>query len=270
MDTTSLEGTHLDAGSWAALQRREPAAVSHFARHLATPCEVCEAFLQQAPDDGLGLEALADEAVGALARPDAGEELGWARVRRELAPRAAAAARPRRRWAQGLVGLAAAAALALVVVRVGPLGDGLDGFGIKGARPVGLELSAAAQLPDGRVLPVREGDTLPPEAVVLLRYVTGEARPALLVTQAADAPPQVLGRFTLAPGTQDLRDEAGELAGISLEGEAGAFTVALLAPLPGTALPQSSEALAEALDGETDSAVVARLHLQVQPGHTLP
>jgi hypothetical protein len=266
MDTPSSQ--HLDAQSWAALQHREPAAVAYFARHLAAPCEVCEAFLQGAPD-ALGLEALADESLGALAQPDPGEELGWARVRRELSPAPAARRPPHRRWAQGLVGLAAAAALALVVVRVGPWNEP-DGFGIKGARPVGLELSAAAQLPDGRVLPVREGDTLPPEAVVLLRYVNEEARPALLVTQAGDAPPQVLGRFTLAPGTQDLRDESGELAGVSLEGEAGPFTVTLVAPLPGAALPTSPDALTAALAGALDSAVVARLQLRIQPGHTLP
>ena len=265
MDTAS--SPHLDAQSWAALQRREPAAVAHFARHLPAPCDLCEGFLAQAPD-ALGLEALTDESLGALAGPDAGEELGWARVRRELAP--ASAARRPRRFLPGLVGLAAAAVLALVVVRVGPWREEVGGFGIKGARPVGLTLSAAAQLPDGRVLPVREGGTLPPEAVVLLRYVTEESTPALLVTRAGEAAPQVLGRFTLAPGTHDLRDDAGELAGVSLEGESGAFTVALVAPLPGEALPEEAGALAAALAGELDTAVVARLQLEVQAGHTLP
>ncbi|HET9452098.1 MAG TPA: hypothetical protein VFO83_14505 [Aggregicoccus sp.] len=265
MDTPS--SLHLDAQSWAALRRREPAAVAHFARHLSAQCDVCEAFLQGAPDD-LGLEALADDSLGALAGPDAGEELGWARVRRQLAP---APARRPRRWAPGLVGLAAAAALALVVVRVGPWREeGAGGFGIKGARPVALDLSAAAQLPDGRVLPVREGDTLPPEAVVLLRYATEEARPALLVTRAAEGAPRVLGRFTLQPGTHDLRDEAGELAGVSLEGEQGPLTVALVAALPGAQLPTSTDALRAALGGEAATVVVAWLHVQVQPGHTLP
>ena len=266
MDTAS--SPHLDAQSWAALQRREPGAVAHFARHLAAPCEVCEGFLAQAPD-ALGLEALTDDSLGALAAPDAGEELGWARVRRELAP--APPARRPRRFLPGLVGLAAAAALALVVVRVGPWReDATGGFGIKGARPVGLTLSAAAQLPDGRVLPVREGATLPPEAVVLLRYVTEESTPALLVTRAGEAAPQVLGRFTLAPGTHDLRDDAGELAGVSLEGESGPFTVALVAPLPGEALPGDAAALTAALAGELDTAVVARVQLEVQAGHTPP
>jgi hypothetical protein len=281
MDTSSQKGPgpHLGPESWAALQRREPTAVAHFARHLQQPCEVCEAFLLHAPE-GPGvdaLEALADETLGAEAAPDAGEELGWARVRRELElPRPAAAPPPaqrrpqRRAWAARAVGLAAVAALALVVVRVGPWNDEAGGFRIKGQRPVALQLSAAAQLPDGRVVPVSDGAALPPEAVLLLRYSTEEATRALLVTQAAGRAPRVLGRFALQAGTHDLAEE-GDLAGVSLEGEVGALTVALLAPaVPGAGLPEEGAALTAALDGESTESVVARLHVQVQAGHTPP
>jgi hypothetical protein len=278
MGTAEHEERHLDAASWAALQAREPGAVAHFARHLATPCEVCETFLlqtQEAPE----LDALADEALGQLApaQEDAGAELGWARVRRSITP----AAPPLRRsaWsrrAPALVGLAAAAALALVVVRVAPWREGTSdtvesGEGIKGQRPVGLVLSAAAQLPDGRVVPVQEGSVLPPEAVVLLRYEAQEPAQALLVTQGAgDAAPRSLGSFTLLPGSRDLTDAEGELAGVSLEGEQGRYTPPPVAALPGTRLTEDSQTLRAAMEGTADSAFVASLHVDVRAGHTVP
>ncbi|MBF5045995.1 hypothetical protein FGE12_26520 [Aggregicoccus sp. 17bor-14] len=269
------EHEHLDAASWAALQRREPAAVAHFARHLAQPCEVCEAFLAGSPEGGDALEALADESLGALAREDAGEELGWARVRRELGPAVQQQPQrraPRRAWAARAVGLAAVAALALVVVRVAPWrGEQEQGFRIKGQRPVSLELSATVQLPDGRVLPVAEGEPLPPEGVLLLRYTAEEPARALLVMQAAEGAPRVLGRFTLQPGAHDL-DEGGELAGVSLEGESGPLTVALVVAPAGESVSEEPAQLQAALAGEREAGgtVVARLHVRVEPGHTLP
>ena len=142
--------------------------------------------------------------------------------------------------------------------------------GIKGARPVALLLSAAAQLPDGRVVPVSEGSVLPPEAVVLLRYEAQAAGQALLVTQAQGVAPRALGSFTLAPGGHDLTDADGELAGVSLEGERGPFTLALLAAVPGARLSESPEALRAALEGTAGTARVAALHVEVRPGHTVP
>jgi hypothetical protein len=277
MGTAERTEQHLDAASWAALQAREPAAVAHFAAHLAAPCEVCEAFLQGAPD-AAELEALADEALVGLApeQEDPGAELGWARVRRAIAPEAPAAAPRRpaalRRRLPAFAGLAAAAALALVVVRVAPWREDARYAedGIKGARPVALLLSAAAQLPDGRVVPVSEDSVLPPEAVVVLRYEAQAAGQALLVTQAQGAAPRALGSFTLTPGSHDLTDAEGELAGVSLEGERGLFTLALLAAVPGARLSESPEALSAALEGTADTATVASLHVEVRPGHTVP
>jgi hypothetical protein len=260
---------HLDAASWRALQDHEPAAVAYFARHLAKPCEDCEAFLAEASgqDD---LDALADEAlVAAAGSPPREDALGWERVRRRAFPSKA------RTWGAGLGALAAVAAAALVVLVVAPrAGRQVESGGserVKGGAPRGLELTAAAQLPDGRVLPVAEGQALPPEAVVLLRYHTSEATEAVLVREVPGEAPRVLGRFSLEPGTHDLGDASG-LAGVSLEGEAGALALALVALPPGTltggAKGQGTEPEAETLSQAAGwpGAVAARIHLRVQSG----
>jgi hypothetical protein len=251
---------HLDVESWQSLQRREPDTVAYFATHLAGPCETCEAFLaQDFEGDPLGVEALADEALGAALATPREDAVGWARVRRRLAG-------PRRAWLAGAVAVAAAAVLAILVrpdaVTPAPY------EGIKGSVPLALELTAAARLPDGEVRAVPEGAVLPPEAVVLLRYHATEAADALLMREAPGAPTQVLGRYALEPGTHDLR-EGPDLAGVSLEGEQGPLTLVLVAwpRVPGSwdALEQASEQAAI-----PPNAPQARLRLSVEPGHAGP
>jgi hypothetical protein len=258
----SDSGRHLDEEGWRALQRREPEAVAHFATHLARPCEACEAFLAREPeDDRLGLESLADEALAAVAGPAREDEVGWARVRRRLAP-------PRRAWLTGALAAAAAAVLVLLV-RPGPVEpEHASSQRLKGGGPLALELAAAAQLPGGEVRAVPEDSRLPPEAVVLLRYHSSEAADALLVHESPGVPAQVLGRYALEPGTHDLRDGA-ELAGVSLEGEQGPVSLVLVAWPRG---PGSREALEQALErgGVPPEAAQARVHLRVSPGQTGP
>jgi hypothetical protein len=258
---------HLDAASWHALQNHEPAAVAYFARHLATPCEACEAFLIETSgqDD---LDALADEAlVAAAGSPPREDALGWERVRRRAFPSKA------RTWGAGLGALAAAAALVALVVttsagRQGELGSSER---VKGSAPRVLEVTAAAQLPDGRVLPVAEGQALPPEAVVLLRYHTSEATEAVLLREVPGEAPRVLGRFSLEPGTHEL-EEASGLVGVSLEGDSGELTLTLVAlppgPLTGGAKGHDSEPEAATLGQAAGwpGAVAARVHLRVEPG----
>lgn len=259
--------SHLNAASWRALQEHEPAAVAYFARHLAAPCEECEVFLAEASGQD-HLDALADEALLATASlPPREDALGWERVRRRAFPSRA------RRWGAGLGGLAAAALLVVLVAapRLGRQVEPGSSERVKGGAPLVLELAAAAQLPGGRVLPVAEGQALPPEAVVLLRYHASEATQAVLLREVPEEAPRVLGRFSLEPGTHEL-EEAGELAGVSLEGEAGAFALALVALPPGTpaedARGDGSEQGAAALShaAEWPGAVTARIHLRVEPG----
>ncbi|WP_224242488.1 hypothetical protein [Hyalangium gracile] len=263
---------HLDAASWSALRDREPAAVAHFARHLASPCDACEGFLAEASGQE-ELDALADEALVAVANtPPREDTLGWERVRRRAFPSKA------RTWGPRLGALAAvAAALVLLVLapRMERPGEPRGGERVKGGAPLVLELTAAAQLPDGRVLPVAEGQALPPEAVVLLRYHTTEAVEAVLVREVPAEAPRVLGRFSLEAGTHDLAEASG-LAGVSLEGETGALTLALVAlppgPLTGGATGHDSGHEAPTLEQAAGwpGAVTARIHLRVQPGDDSP
>jgi hypothetical protein len=259
--------SHLNAASWRALRNHEPAAVAYFARHLAAPCEACEAFLAE-PSEQDGLDALTDEALMATAGlPPREDALGWERVRRRAFPSSA------RRWGAGLGALSAAAMLVVLVAapRLGRQVDPESSERVKGGAPLVLELAAAAQLPGGRVLPVAEGQTLPPEAVVLLRYHASEATQAVLLREVPAEAPRVLGRFSLEPGTHEL-EEAGELAGVSLEGEAGAFALALVALPPGTLTGNATgdgsgqEAATLSHAAEWPGAVVARVHLRVEPG----
>ncbi|WP_223644126.1 hypothetical protein [Corallococcus sp. EGB] len=259
---------HLDVESAKQLERREPEAVRYFAEHLAHPCETCEAFLAREdaePDAFPGLDAMTDEAlVEASGRPIREDAVGWARVRRKMGS-------PRRAWLTGGLGAAAAAVILALVVRPGPGGPGSvepPSQRIKGTAPLALELTAAAQLPDGEVRAVAEDAVLPPEAVVLLRYHASESADALLVREAPGVPPQVLGRHVLTPGTHDLRD-GEELAGVSLEDEHGAVTLVLVA------WPHDDQGAA-ALEAARVSgrvppeAAQARLRLRVESGHAAP
>jgi hypothetical protein len=254
-------GRHLDARGWEALRRREPEAVAYFATHLATPCDACERFLAMEPeDDALGLEALADEALGEAAGPAREDAVGWARLRRRLGA-------PRRAWLAGAAA-AAAAVLALVALPQGEVPAPTPSQRIKGTVPLVLELAALAKLPDGQTPPVRDDTVLPPEAVVLLHYHASEAADALLLREAPGLPTQVLGRYALEPGTNPLR-EGADLAGVSLEGEQGPVTLVLAAWPRG---PGSREALERAAEqgAVPPDAVQARLRLRVEPGHAAP
>jgi hypothetical protein len=257
---------HLDAASWRALENHEPAAVAYFARHLAAPCEACEAFLTEASGQD-ELDALADEALMATAGlPPREDALGWERVRRRAFPSRA------RTWGVGLGALSAAAVLVLLVAapRTGREVDLRSSERVKGGAPLVLELTAAAQLPDGRVLPVAQGQALPPEAVVLLRYHTSEATQAVLLREVPGEAPRALGHFSLEPGTHELAEASG-LVGVSLEGEAGALALALVALPPGTLAGRiedhGSEQKAATLSHAAGwpGAVAARIHLRVEP-----
>ncbi|MBZ4421792.1 hypothetical protein [Myxococcus sp. RHSTA-1-4] len=255
-------GRHLDAEGWRALQRKEPEAVAYFARHLAAPCDVCEEFLAaEQEEDALGLEALADEALGEAAGPAREDAVGWARLRRRLGA-------PRRAWLAGAVAAAVAAGLAVLVLPQVMRTETTPSQRIKGTVPLVLELAAMAKLPNGETPPVRDDTVLPPEAVVLLHYHSSEAADALLLREAPGLPTQVLGRYELEPGTNPLR-EGADLAGVSLEGEQGPVTLVLVAWPKG---PGSREAVEQAAGqgAVPPDAVRARLHLRVDPGHAAP
>ncbi|MCY1020626.1 hypothetical protein [Pyxidicoccus sp. MSG2] len=257
---------HLDAEGWRALQRKEPGAVAYFAAHLATPCDVCEDFLavesEEDAEDTLGLDALADEALGELRGPAREDAVGWARLRRRLGT-------PKRTWLAGAAAVAAMAAVFAISLRPEVLTPQPGSSQrLKGGVSLVLELAAMAQLPTGETPPVTEGTVLPPEAVVLLHYHASEASDALLVREAPGLPTQVLGRYALEPGTHPLR-EGADLAGVSLEGEHGPVTLVLVAWPKG---PGSREAMEQAAEQATvpPEAVQARLRLRVEPGHAAP
>lgn len=264
----SASDRHLDVESAKQLERREPEAVRYFAGHLANPCETCEAFLAREdaePDAFPGLDALTDEAlIEASGRPVKEDAVGWARLRRKLGA-------PQRVWLTGGLGAVAAAVLLALVVRPGIEGPGhveSPSQRIKGTAPLALELTAAARLSDGEVRAVAEDAVLPPEAVVLLRYHASESADALLVREGPGLPPQVLGRYTLTPGTHDLRD-GDDLAGVSLEDEHGPVTLVLVA------WPQDEQGAAALesvrVSGQVPSdAAQARLRLRVESGHAAP
>ncbi len=248
---------HLDARSWRALRDKSPDAVAYFADHLSRPCDVCEAFLERTEgEDAFGLEAMTDEALGTLA-PVREDAVGWARLRKRLGS-------PRRVWRPGAVAVAVAAVAAMVVFAVHPalLTGEQPGTSVrlKGGA-LALELTALARLPDGALRPVSEGASLPPEAVVLIRYRSSELAHALLALESPDGSVQMLGAYTLEPGTHDLR-EGGELAGVSLEGEHGPRTLVLAAWPRG----QGAEAARDAALAQgrvPEKATLSRLGLRV-------
>lgn len=254
---------HLNDKRWEALQARDPDAVAYFARHLAAPCAQCEDYLLHARPEPDALDAMTDEALLSLApaREPALDEVGYARLRRRMLP-----PRPRR-WLAGAAGIAAAAALTLAVGLErwsGEAATGTSAGTLKGEVPLGLELLAAAQLPGGELFQVGPETPLPSAAVVLLRYHATEAAAAVLVREVAGQPPEVLGRFLLEPGTHDLR-EGAELAGVSLAGEEGPVSLALVAR-PGVTYPSPEEtaaALAPSPRAGGTELTVTRIHLHV-------
>ncbi|MCE9667902.1 hypothetical protein LY474_08775 [Myxococcus stipitatus] len=252
-------GRHLDARSWKTLKDESPDAVAYFADHLSRDCEVCEAFLEQTGgDDAFGLQAMTDETLGALG-PVREDAVGWARLRRRLAP-------PRRAWLTGAVAVAVAASVAFALRPLPTTSEQAgSSWRLKGGAGSSLEVTAVARLPDGSLHSVTEDAPLPSDAVVLVRYRSNEVADALLALESPGAPTQMLGGYTLVSGTHDLR-EGGELAGVSLEGEQGPRTLVLVAWPRG---PRSAAARDESLaSGRVpDEALQARLRLQVMPGY---
>ncbi|GHG72954.1 hypothetical protein [Comamonas sp. JC664] len=253
-------GRHLDARSWRALRDKSPDAVAYFADHLSRPCEVCEAFLERADgEDAFGLEAMTDEALGTLA-PVREDAVGWARLRKRLGS-------PRRVWRPGAVAVAMAAAAAMVVFAVHPalLTGEQPGTSVrlKGGGALALELTALARLPDGALRPLTDGASLPPEAVVLIRYRSSELAHALLALESPDGSVQMLGAYTLEAGTHDLR-EGDALAGVSLEGEHGPKTLVLAAWPRGQGAEEARDA-ALAQGRVPEGATLSRLGLRVTP-----
>lgn len=256
-------GRHLDAPSWRALQEKSPDEVAYFADHLSRPCDVCEAFLENpGTEDVLGLEAMTDEALGAMAPPRE-DAMGWARLRRRMN------ASPRRMWLSGAVAVAVAAVVAFAVHPALLTGGKDDSpWRVKGGAPLSLELTAVARLPDGSLRAVTEDAALSSDAVVLVRYHSSEVADALLVLESPEGGVQVLGGYTLESGTHDLR-EGGELAGVTLEGERGPRALVLAAWPHG---PHSEAARDAALAQRRvpEEATLARLRLRVEPGYTAP
>lgn len=171
-----MDAKHLDPDTYRRLRRGEldPASARAFADHLSRDCEVCEAFLAALPPDAL--DGAVDEALSQLAPEATGEggnDLAWARIRRELAP-----TRSRPRFAAGRWA-AMAAAVALVslggyqAVRVSRAPD-TRWEGEKGrsaqAAPARLRFSVVRGAPGAPHLEQgRSGAVLPPEASLAFR-----------------------------------------------------------------------------------------------------
>lgn len=259
---------HLDDDSWRALRRRDPDATGHFATHLASPCDTCEAYLLGRQD--AGLDSQTDLLVlgmrGDPETPAAVDELAVARLRRK------AGVAPRPGWQPVAAALGLAASLLVVAgVSVSGLRDTSGDDGIKGVAPLSLELMAAAHYPDdGGTHQIPTGAVLRPEAVVLLRYHSSEAGTALLLKQSGGGL-EVLGQFELRPGTHDLSDEAAELVGVSLQGEAGRGALVLAARAGDR--PPSAEEVEALLAGRPAPGsarrppTVTRFDFEVAPGY---
>ncbi|QSQ13447.1 hypothetical protein [Myxococcus landrumensis] len=254
---------HLDARSWRALREKSPDEVAYFADHLSRPCDVCEAFLEN-PDaeDALGLDAMTDEALGAMSAPRE-DAMGWARLRRRMN------IAPRRMWLSGAVAVAVAAVVAFAVNPTLLTGAKSDSpWRVKGGAPLSLELTAVARLQDGSLRALTDDSALPSDAVVLVRYHCSEVADALLVLETPEGGAQVLGGYTLEAGTHDLR-EGGELAGVSLEGERGP-RVLVLAAWPHGPHSEAARDAALAQRRVPEEATLARLRLRVEPGYAAP
>ncbi|MCP3143755.1 hypothetical protein [Pyxidicoccus xibeiensis] len=270
---------HLDDNALRALSQREPEAVAYFREHLAAPCETCEEFLatHAGPDVLDGRVDAALMGLGPPAKDAPLNELGLARVRRELrqgGPGASA-----RRWGIA-AGAVAACLLAVVVVpRLRAADPGVQtgtntGWdGVKGpAGRLALELAVVARGEDGGLRRLDPDSAVEAADVLLLRYHATEAGTALLFQQREGQRPELLGRFPLEAGTHDLQGPQG-LAGVSLEGEAGPVTLWLV----GSAGRQepSADMVQEVLVGGSEAREqsplgVTRFDVSVRSGQNRP
>lgn len=223
---------HLDAAAEEGLLRgnlsREEAA--DLARHLAAPCEVCEAFLAERGSAD-GLDGRVEASLGALGPPGApGNDLEFARIERRLRD----LARPSRRPARAFTGLAGAAAAALLAAGLAglllprpppdrpdrPAWDGLKGTAR--AIPVRLRFVVVAPEPGGR--PSLEkgvpGQAVSPSAA--LQFEVEAMRPAsiALVRVAARGAPEIfwaervdVGRTSVSVAGRPAAYPLAELSG---------------------------------------------------------
>ncbi|MBF5042551.1 hypothetical protein FGE12_09075 [Aggregicoccus sp. 17bor-14] len=236
----------MSAEALRALEAGDEATRAHFARHLAEECEVCERFLQESAGPGL-LDGQVDRLLLSLAPPAERplDEVGFARIRRALAPPA------RRRWVGAGAAALAAGLVAMVAVRqLQPPPLAPQEQGVKGAGRLELELSVAARSRSGALRRLDAGAPVQDADVLLLRYHATEAGTALLFQQRAGSAPELLGRFPLEAGTHDLAGDAG-LAGVGLQGERGPLRL-LLVGLP-AGQPVEPEAVRRALAGDTSA-----------------
>ncbi|NBD10827.1 MULTISPECIES: hypothetical protein [Corallococcus] len=258
---------HLDASAMRDLANDEPTTRTYFARHLASPCEVCEAFLATHVDplDGhtdallLGLAPPSESTVGV---PPWVPPLAAPRTRRFAAP-------PARYW--GWMAGAVAASVLMVVLSPGEQAPtpGVQGIGEKGTGRISLELAVVARSLDGGLRRLDAGAVVARDEVLLLRYHATESGTALLYQQREHQPAELLGRFPLEAGTHDLEGPEG-LTGVSLEADEGPLSLMLVAFAPGEAASEE-DALAALEAGVAPDArpgTVARFDVRVQSGQT--
>lgn len=242
---------HLGPDTLEAALKGDPRGLSFFTQHLAGPCAECEAFLLE-HDLGPLLEGEVDRVL--FRATGAGDDAGYARVQRGL--------RPSRLRELSAVALGLAASLALVTVLRPTLPKDLPST--KGGALVQVELSAAARAKDGSVRRLEPGGPIAPGEVLLLRYHATEAVTALLVEQVPGGPARAVGAFALQPGTQDLTQN-GALAGVAVDNEVGAATLALVAGVRGA--PTLADAVRALDTSDHDGWTVARFPFRVEARH---
>jgi len=243
---------HLDQKSLEALWAREPAQLAHFARHLASPCEICERFLAESSGPGL-LDGEVDALLLSLAprRVERFDELGFARIRRALRQERGA-------WLPALAGLAAGL---LVFAGLGRLASRDDG--LKGASRISVELQASVLTAGGRVARLEPGASLDPADTVLLRYHASEAGSAVVVAEREGAPPEVVDTVALEPGTHDLAGRSGTW-GFSLRGERGRIRLWMIAR-PGPLAPDAAVAR-DVVEGVREAPDLGRAGVELRVG----
>ncbi|NRD62049.1 hypothetical protein HRD49_09800 [Corallococcus exiguus] len=256
---------HLDATAMAELAGRDPAAVTWFREHLASPCEVCETFLATHADP---LDGQADALLLALA-PERKTEAEVVPLRTPA--RARRFAPPPGRYLGWMAGAIAASVLMVVLVpRVkGPTKEATGWTGVKGPGRISLELAVVARSTDGGLRRLDSGADVTSDEVLLLRYHATESGTALLYQQREQQAPELLGRFPLAAGTHDLEGPDG-LAGVSLDSDEGRLALALVAFAPGEPATEQDALAALAADGSPDArpGTVVRFDVRVQSGQT--
>jgi hypothetical protein len=182
--------------------------------HLESGCEHCDAFLAQSA-------ALDGEVDAVLLVPEVLEqspldELGWRRLRSRMR-------RGPSVWVL-VATLAAAASLAIVVTRPeAPVPTGEKGSGALAS----LGLTAAAQRPDGSLVPVLQGGVVTSDETLVFEATVDAPTDATLWVQRGHASPEALGVVTLSAGTHALR-AADALLGFSLSGERGPLVLWLV------------------------------------------